>query len=179
MPAGVFMMGNEAGKGDEKPRHQVRLDGFRISASLVTNEQYFSFLEDTGHPRPKDPGFAKDYLLSYPSLPVVNVSYDDTVAFCKWASKRFGVLVRLPTEAEWEYAAPKRKTANIAEWVSDFYSKDYYGISPVKNPTGPATGSKRVIRGGASTREGETVFQRGNRDPKRGSDKIGFRIVVD
>jgi class 3 adenylate cyclase len=174
MPAGVFMMGNDDGKRDEKPRHQVRLDGFRISASLITNQQYFSFLEDTGHPRPKDPGFAKNYLLGYPALPVVNVSYDDAVAFCKWASEKFGVLVRLPTEAEWEYAAPKRKAEHLAEWVSDFYSNDYYSISPVKNPAGPVTGSKRVIRGGASTRD-----QRSNRDPKHGSDKIGFRVVVD
>lgn len=178
MPGGIFMMGNDKGKGDEKPQHQVRLDGFRISVSPVTNRQYFTFLEDTNHPRPRDPGFAKNYLLSSPDMPVVNVSYDDADAFCKWASRKSGVPVRLPTEAEWEYTALQGQTANIAEWVSDFYSKDYYSISPVKNPAGPLTGSKRVIRG-PTTKGGEINFRRGNRDPKNGGDQISFRIVVD
>src|SRR5262245_2450626 len=128
---GVFMMGNDAGIGDEKPRHQVRLPGFRITPSPITNRQYLRFLEDTGHSRPKDPAFAYNYLWSYPDLPVVNVSYNDALAFCKWASRKFGVLARLPTEAEWEYVALNRKNVHMWEWVSDFYSKDYYSISPV------------------------------------------------
>ena len=84
---GVFMMGNDGRKADEKPAHQVRLEGFRISPSPITNRQYFVFLEETGHARPKDPAFAKNYLLGYPDMPVINVSYDDAVAFCKWAAK--------------------------------------------------------------------------------------------
>jgi formylglycine-generating enzyme required for sulfatase activity/class 3 adenylate cyclase len=178
---GVFMMGNDDGKGDEKPRHQVRLDGFRMAPSPITNREYLQFLEETGYPRPRDPGFAKNYLLGYPDSPVVNVSYDDAIAYCKWASTKFGVPVRLPTEAEWEYAARSRKAVHIWEWVSDFYSKDYYSISPIKSPTGPATGSKRVIRGGTSSKHDvETVSRRrGNRDPKDRSDQIGFRIIVD
>src|SRR5204862_7275209 len=67
---GVFMMGNDGGKGDEKPAHQVRLDAFRISPSPITNRQYFVFLEETGHAPPKDPGFARNYLLGYPDMPV-------------------------------------------------------------------------------------------------------------
>jgi formylglycine-generating enzyme required for sulfatase activity len=170
MAGGVFMMGNDEGKADEKPRHQVRLDSFRVSRSPITNRQYFSFLEDTGHPRPKDPAFAKNYLLGYPDLPVVNVSYDDAVAYCKWASAKFGTPVRLPTEAEWEYSAHTHKSGNMWEWVSDFYSKDYYTTSPVKNPMGPASGSKRVIR---------AVSRRGNRESKDRGDQIGFRVVQD
>jgi formylglycine-generating enzyme required for sulfatase activity/class 3 adenylate cyclase len=177
---GVFMMGYDAGKGDEKPLHQVHLQGFRITPSPISNRQYLKFLEDTGYPRPKDPAFAKNYLLGYPDLPVVNVSYDDALAFCKWASTKFGVLARLPTEAEWEYAALNRKNVHVWEWVSDFYSKDYYSTSPVKDPTGPPTGSKRVIRGGAATSDIETVIRRrSSRRPKDRSDQIGFRIIVD
>jgi formylglycine-generating enzyme required for sulfatase activity len=169
VPSGVFMMGNNDGKGDEKPKHQVRVDGFRISRSQITNREYSLFLEDTGRMRPKDPAFAKNYLAAYPDLPVVNVSYEDAIAFCTWASRKFGMAVRLPTEAEWEYASQGHIQANSWDWVSDFYSKDYYSVSPIKNPAGPATGSKRVIR---------TERRRGNRDPKEGSDQIGFRIVV-
>ena len=56
-----------------------------------------------------------------------------------------------------------------------------YTISPVKNPEGPATGSKRVVRGGGSTpNDHETVVRRrANRDPRDTSDQLGFRIVID
>jgi serine/threonine protein kinase/class 3 adenylate cyclase len=171
MPAGVFMMGKDNGKRDEKPRHQVQLDAFRISRSEVSNRLYLAFLTDTGYPRPKDPAFAKSYLTAYPDLPAVNVSYDDALAFCKWASTKFGVSMRLPTEAEWEYAEQKHSAhSSDWEWVADFYSKDYYSTSPVKNPTGPASGSKRVVRGQDRSRS--------SRDSKDRSDQIGFRVVL-
>jgi serine/threonine protein kinase/class 3 adenylate cyclase/formylglycine-generating enzyme required for sulfatase activity len=171
MQGGVFMMGKDNGKRDEKPRHQVRLDAFRISRSAVSNRQYLAFLTDTGYPRPKDPAFAKSYLTAYPDLPVVNVSYDDALAFCKWASTKFGASLRLPTEAEWEYAEQKQSAhSSDWEWVADFYSKDYYSTSPVKNPTGPAAGTRRVIRGQGQSRS--------SRDPKDHSDQIGFRVVL-
>jgi len=225
IPGGVFMMGNDAGKGDEKPRHQVRLDGFRMSRSEITNGQYFAFLEDTGHQRPRDPSFAKNYLMAYPDLPVVNVNYEDAVAFCKWATKKYDVSVRLPTEAEWEYAArgtssdgvfpwgnasaksraryrdnaPREvptvardsfpanefglfnMNGNVAEWVSDYYSKDYYNVSPVRDPAGPESGSKRVIRGGSWAEDEAQLAsaRRSSRAPRDHSDQIGFRIVVD
>jgi eukaryotic-like serine/threonine-protein kinase len=105
IPGGVFMMGDDNGKNDEKPQHRVKLENFRISRSEVTNRQYLAFLEDSGYQRPQVPVFAKNYLVEYPDFPVVNVSYGDAVEFCKWASKKFGLPVRLPTEAEWEYAA--------------------------------------------------------------------------
>jgi formylglycine-generating enzyme required for sulfatase activity len=225
IPGGVFVMGNDAGKGDEKPQHQVRLDAFRMGRAEVTNRQYLAFLEDTGYARPRDPAFSRNYLLAYPDLPVLNVNYDDAVAFCKWASRKYGVSVRLPTEAEWEYAArgPKgfpvfpwsaadaksrarykdnaprevptvaagafpanafgllNMNGNVWEWTSDYYSKDYYKVSPVKNPAGPATGAKRVIRGG-SWADDETQLaspRRASRDPKDHSDQIGFRIVIE
>ncbi|HYR82530.1 MAG TPA: SUMF1/EgtB/PvdO family nonheme iron enzyme [Terriglobia bacterium] len=225
IPGGVFMMGNDGTREDEKPRHQVRVDGFRMSQSEITNRQYLAFLEDTGIQRPKDPAFAKNYLLDYPDLPVVNVNYQDAAEFCKWATAKFGTTIRLPTEAEWEYAALGHKkdsiypwgfgspynvarfkgneprgvmtvardayppnafglynmSGNVWEWVSDFYSRDYYTISPVKNPAGSAQGTKRVIRGG-SWADDETQLRsarRGNRDPNERSDRIGFRIVVE
>jgi len=111
----------------------------------------------------------------------VNVSYDEAVAFCNWASRKFDVDVRLPTEAEWEYSGMSRKPGNMWEWVSDYYSKDYYSISPLKNPTGPSGGSKRVVRGGSWTsNESQTVVRRrSSRDPRDRNDQLGFRVVVD
>jgi sulfatase modifying factor 1 len=224
IPGGVFMMGNDDGKGDERPQHRVKLKSFRMSRSEVTNRQYLSFLEDSGYQRPKDPVFAKNYLTANPNLPVVNVSYEDAIEFCKWATRKFGTTVRLPTEAEWEYAAIGGKThttypwgiespkaharyrgnasrgiptveraafapngfglynmsGNVSEWVADFYAKDYYQVSPIKDPAGPAIGAKRIIRGG-SWADGEpelTVTRRGSRDPASRRDDIGFRIVI-
>src|SRR5262249_30952248 len=149
----------------------------------------------------KDPAFAKNYLMAYPDLPVVNVSFDDALAFCKWASTKFGLAVRLPTEAEWEYAALGRNghgisgksrssqndfglsnmTGNVAEWVSDFYSKDYYMMSPVKHPVGPASGTNRVIRGvrGVEHDTEPAIRRRTSRGPKERGDQIGFRVVVE
>jgi formylglycine-generating enzyme required for sulfatase activity/class 3 adenylate cyclase len=219
VPAGVFMMGNDSGKRDEKPSHHVSISGFQMSQTKITNRQYREFLEDTGHERPKDPSFEKTYLMDYSGLPVVNVSYQDAMDFCRWLSRKFDVAARLPTEAEWEYAALGGKTkvdpkdvtrykassgdpgirsfgragllpngyglysmsGNVWEWVSDFYSKDYYQISPIKNPAGPASGTKRVIRGGSWADEEIQAwsFRRASRDPNDRSDQIGFRIVIE
>jgi len=224
IPAGTFLMGSESGKGEEKPRHQVKLDGFNMSRTEITNQQYLAFLEATGYQRPKDPGFAKNYLMEYPDYPVINVSYDDALAFCAWASKKFETAVRLPTEAEWEYASlageagasfpwgdqdPKTRarfkgntprgvatasksafppnpfglynmSGNVWEWVSDFYAKDYYATSPIRNPKGPAAGSKRSVRGGSWADDEQSLLstRRANRSPNERSDQIGFRVVV-
>ncbi len=184
IPGGVFMMGNDGTKKDEGPSHQVTLDTFRMSRTAITNRQYLAFLGDTGHARPKDPSFAKRYLMDYPDLPVVNVSYQDAVDFCRWVSHKFSVAARLPTEAEWEYAARGNRSQLMSkkavwEWVSDFYSKDYYQISPIRSPAGPPTGTKRVIRGGSSTSdEAQLSSRRASRDPNDRSDVIGFRIVI-
>ena len=210
-------MGNDAGRRDERPAHQVRLNGFRMSRTEITNRQYRVFLEQTGHARPRDPSFAKRYLMDSPDLPVVNVSYQDALDFCVWFSRKYGVGARLSTEAEWEHAARGGGTADpltsksakdlapyrengsagvqtagksafssngfglVWEWVSDFYSKDYYQIAPLTNPPGPASGSKRVIRGGSWTDDETELwsYRRGSRDPNDRGDQIGFRIVIE
>lgn len=105
VPAGSFMMGSSKGGGDAKPEHRVEIDAFRIGRGEVTNRLFLKFAEETKRPRPADPDFAKNYMAANPDLPVVNVRYADAIAFCQWVGEKTGATVRLPTEAEWEYAA--------------------------------------------------------------------------
>lgn len=96
IPGGVFMMGNDTGMVDERPRHSVSVEGFWLSKYEVTNAQYSLFLKET---RGSEPDFWSDPAFNAPNQPVVGVRWRDAVRYCEWAD------VRLPTESEWEYAA--------------------------------------------------------------------------
>jgi len=95
IPAGSFMMGSDDGDSDEKPVHQVYVDAFYMDKSEVTVAQYQQFISATR--RAISEQWAEQ--LQNPNRPVVYVSWNDAVAYAKWKGKR------LPTEAEWEYAA--------------------------------------------------------------------------
>ena len=71
---------------------------FEIGKYPVTFEEYDMFCEDTNREKPKDEGWGRG------KRPVINVSWDDAMAFCEWLSKKSGDNYILPTELEWEYA---------------------------------------------------------------------------
>jgi len=93
--------------------HKPKIADFWLARHPVTNEQYQRFVDETGHPSPETNSFAGKYRLwagrRFPAeiarQPVVNVSWDDAVAYCGWLSKKTGEPYRLPTEEEWEFAA--------------------------------------------------------------------------
>lgn len=123
---GSFYMGNDNPVGgvaitDEAPEHKVTVNSFMMSKTEVTFELYDMFCDATGLPKPSDGGYGRG------NKPVINVSWEHAVRFCNWLSRRekldqyynikldtisFKVTInetangyRLPTEAEWEYAA--------------------------------------------------------------------------
>ena len=179
IPAGTFMMGgdNKQARKDEYPKHGVKLNGFYMDVTEVTNAQFTEFVKATGYittaekdinwddiksqvppntPKPPDSVLKAASLIFVPTksevdlndysqwwswtrganwkhphgpgsdlvgkenYPVTHVSWDDAMAYCKWAGKR------LPTEAEWEYAARGGLVNNTYSWGNFF---DELGVS--------------------------------------------------
>jgi formylglycine-generating enzyme required for sulfatase activity len=99
IPAGEFTMGSNDGDEDEKPPHNVYLDGYWMGKYEVTFDQYDKYCKETNQNKPGDRGLGRG------KQPVINVSWYDANAYCDWLSKETGLKFKLPTEAQWEMAA--------------------------------------------------------------------------
>jgi sulfatase modifying factor 1 len=126
---------------DETPKRTVYLDAFYIGKYEVTNKQYHVFVKATGHRTPQNPQDPKltiwrgdTPLDGTATLPVINVSWDDAAAYCKWAGGR------LPTEAEWEKAA-RGTDGRTYPWGNDAVTgnRANYAFDPVPMWDGLAT----------------------------------------
>ncbi len=104
IPPGSCWMGSRAdeyGARDcEQPRHEARFErAFAITRGAIRRREYDRFLEETDHRRPRP------YSWKNPDYPMFNVTARDAEAYAEWLGEQTGQVYRLPTEAEWEYAA--------------------------------------------------------------------------
>jgi len=219
IPGGTFLMGctpeDTECDSDELPQHSVTISPFEISKYEVTQYQWEAVMGSN----PSEFDSCGD------NCPVDTVSWNDIQVFIEELNDLTGSSYRLPSEAEWEYAARAETTTtwwcgnnvtclddiawytensgsitegshpvgqknpnlwglcdmtgNVWEWVNDFYDYDYYSSDNATDPTGPASGSLNVIRGGSwySLAEECRSSNRINYNPEALWNNFGFRLA--
>ena len=140
---GTFTMGSNNSGDEQKGEHAVTVASFYLDKYEVTNAEYAEFIRDTGNPAPAiDRGVEAGYWQSWNGnnppagrerWPVANVSPKDVEAFAAWLSKRDGVVYRLPTEEEWEFAARNGTRDSLFPWGNS-WEEGRANINQKRNP---------------------------------------------
>ena len=217
--AGSFSMGSSNFE-DEKWAHTVTLTkDYYVAETEVTQELWEAFKKNNSQVKRGN------------QYPVNNVSWNDCDDFINLLNKATGQTFRMPTEAEWEYAARGGKkskgytfagsntcqdvawygansydvgtthddygmhpvkskqpnelglydmSGNVKEWCADWYDKSGYGAQSKTDPTGPDTGTGRVLRGGSWSAQ-ESYCRTSKRDsssPTKSNSGNGLRLVL-
>jgi eukaryotic-like serine/threonine-protein kinase len=123
---GTFTMGSNNAGEEQKGEHAVTVPPFFLDKYEVTNAEYAEFIKNTGRPAPTinpalkgtywEPWNGTDPPSGRDRWPVANVSPKDVEDFAAWLSKRDGVVYRLPTEEEWEFAARNGSSDSLFPW---------------------------------------------------------------
>jgi formylglycine-generating enzyme required for sulfatase activity len=126
VPAGTFKMGSDnEGEMDERPAHDVKLKGFYLDVTEVTNGQYSECVEAKvcrawREDAAKSMKYKSEKAFRGPKQPVMGVSWDDAKTYCEWKGKR------LPSEAEWERAA-RGDDGRTFPWGNEAPDPDKHG----------------------------------------------------
>jgi len=140
IPAGEFLMGSDPqedknARDDEQPQHTLYLPDYYIAKTPMTNAQYAAFVQATGYKTPrhwKNRKIPKGKDL----YPVVHISWDDAMAYCKWLAEDTGKPYTLPSEAEWEKAA-RGTDGRIYPWGNKFDKRKCNTIESAIDSTVP------------------------------------------
>jgi formylglycine-generating enzyme required for sulfatase activity len=241
IPPGKFLMGcrpNELDRrNNERPPHEVRITRpFYMGACEVTQAQYQQVMGVNpstfmGSRTPEYNRIRGGGPLVDLQKPVETLSWDDAVEFCRKAGAGTGEAIRLPTEAQWEYACRAGTTTpfhtgetisaeqanydtmgvygdgqrgrsrdktlavgsfapnafglhdmhgNVHEWCSDRFAPDYSRAAG-RDPQGPASGKRRVVRGGSwgDPPQDCRSARRFSFEPESRGRQTGFRVVVE
>ena len=124
LPGGVYVMGVGADEDREQqawPARRVTIRPFRLAKTVVTFDEYDRYAKATGQPLPQDEGFGRR------SRPAINLDRAEVAGFIAWLNADTGRHFRLPSEAEWEYAARGGTTGSY--FWGDRPSTDYANLS--------------------------------------------------
>lgn len=151
IPGGEFIMGNNSGHDDEKPEHKVAVSPFWMSTHEVTWDLFELFVykdleltqsagkaipsEVDAITRPSKPYLDMTFGMGKQDLPALAMTHYNAIQFCKWLYARTGVFYRLPTEAEWEFAARQGQVEGALD--------DYAWNTGNSNSTTQKVGTKR------------------------------------